>query len=456
MGQGYDDRTSAETRTLLDFVSRTPADAIPDEVRHESARCLLDHLGLAIAGAAEPAARIAREQCLLLGGEPQATALGTTDRLRVTDAALVNGIACHALDFDDTHVPTILHPTTPLYAAGTGLAEWRGSRGIDLLAAHALGYELAARVSNALYPEHYDAGWHMTGTTGALASATVAIRLLGLQGAQAAHCLSIAATQAAGHREQFGTMTKPFHAGHAAQSGVWAGLLAAGGFTGAPDPLQGRRGMFAVMSSTSTPADLVDGLGDTWQIFDNGVKPYACGVVIHPAIDAVRDLAVRKGLASDRIETIRLRVHPLVRELTGKTDPRTGLEGKFSVTFACAVALLDGRAGESEFSDTAVARPDVRALMARIEVVPDAEVPHTQAGAAATTVDGRTVETWVDHARGTPGNRLTDDELRDKFHALADRVIGRERAETLADKAFSLGKADGVEEVLELTTVRAH
>ena len=236
---------------------------------------------------------------------------------------------------------------------------WRNGgapAGIDLLAAHALGYELAARASNALYPEHYDAGWHMTGTTGALASATVAIRLLGLTGIVATHCLSIAATQAAGHREQFGTMTKPFHAGHAAAAGVWAGLLAAGGFTGAPDPLQGRRGMFAVMSSTSTPADLVDGLGQRWQIFDNGVKPYACGVVIHPAIDAVRDLAVRRGLAPERIEKIRLRVHPLVLELTGKTDPRTGLEGKFSVTFACSIALLDGRAGEAEFSDTAVVR----------------------------------------------------------------------------------------------------
>ena len=122
---------------LLDFVSRTPADAVPADVLHESTRCLLDHLGLAIAGAAEPAAGIARDQCRMLGGDPQARALGTADRLRVTDAALVNGIACHALDFDDTHVPTILHPTTPLYAAGTALAEWRGSRGIDLLAAHA-------------------------------------------------------------------------------------------------------------------------------------------------------------------------------------------------------------------------------------------------------------------------------------------------------------------------------
>ena len=452
MEEDYDDRTSVETRTLLDFVSRTPADEVPAEVLHESTRCLLDHLGLAIAGAAEPAASIARAQCRLLGGEPQAMALGTFHRLRVTDAAFVNGIACHALDFDDTHVPTILHPTTPLYAAGAALAEWRGSRGIDLLAAHSLGYELAARVSNALYPEHYDAGWHMTGTTGALASAAVAIRLLRLTGATATHCLSIAATQAAGHREQFGTMTKPFHAGHAAQAGVWAGLLAAGGFTGAPDPLQGRRGMFAVMSSASTPADLVDGLGQQWQIFDNGVKPYACGVVIHPAVDAVRDLAMRKGLTAERIDKISLRVHPLVQELTGKTDPRTGLEGKFSVTFACAIALLDGRAGEAEFSDTAVHRADVRALMARIEVVPDPEVPHTQAGATALTVDGESVDTWVDHARGTPGNRLTDDELKEKFHGLADNVIGRERAERLADAAFSLKTTGGVDAMLELTT----
>ena len=158
MAEGYDDRTSVETRTLLDFVSKTKADEVPADVLHESMRCLIDHLGLAIAGAAEPAAAIAREQCLLLGGEPQATVLGTPHRLRVTDAALVNGIACHALDFDDTHVPTILHPTTPMYAAGTALAEWRGSSGIDLLAAHALGYELSARASNALYPEHYDVG----------------------------------------------------------------------------------------------------------------------------------------------------------------------------------------------------------------------------------------------------------------------------------------------------------
>jgi 2-methylcitrate dehydratase PrpD len=184
-------------------------------------------------------------------------------------------------------------------------------------------------------------------------------------------------------------------------------------------------------------------------------------VVIHPAIDAVRDLAVRKGLTADQIDQITLHVHPLVRELTGKTDPRTGLEGKFSVTFACSIALLDGRAGEAEFSDTAVRRDDVRALMAKIEVIPDPDVPHTQAGATALTGAGETVETWVDHARGTPGNRLSDDELRDKFHGLADDIIGRGRAERLADAAFSLGSTSRgttgtVDAMLELTTPEKH
>jgi 2-methylcitrate dehydratase PrpD len=182
------------------------------------------------------------------------------------------------------------------------------------------------------------------------------------------------------------------------------------------------------------------------------VKPYACGVVIHPAIDAVRDLAVRRGLSPDRIGRITLRVHPLVPELTGKTDPRTGLEGKFSVTFACAIALLEGRASEAEFSDAAVVRDDVRAVMSRIVVVPDSAVPHTQAGATALTDDGTTVETWVDHARGTPGNRLTDDELKEKFHGLVDGVLGRDRAERLANATFSLKHIGDVEAMLTLTT----
>lgn len=436
-----DDRTSAETAALVEFVFGAASAEIPDAVLHESKRCLLDFLGLAIGAVAEPAVAIARRQCELLGGHEQAFALGTATRLRATDAAMVNGVAAHAFDFDDTHVPTILHATTPLYAASVALAQWRGRSGLDLLAAHALGYELGARVSLALYPEHYDAGWHMTGTTGPLAAAAASGRMLNLSGPAAVHCLGIAATQACGHREQFGTMAKPFHAGHAAAAGALAALLADDGFTSAPDALQGRRGMFAVMSTVSTPADLVQGLGERWEIFRNGVKPYACGVVTHPAIDAVLRLQSEAGLSVDDIEHIDLQVHPLVPELTGKMEPRTGLEGKFSVVFACAIALLDGAAGERQFSDANVTRADVRALIRRIRLTPDAELDHIQAVATAKRKDGESISRRVEHASGTPENRLDDDALAEKFRDLVGPVLGSTQASELERRVWEIDSA---------------
>lgn len=447
-----DDRTSRETQDLVDFFIGTASADVPPAVMHESMRCLLDHLGVTIAAAQEPAAAIARAQFVRLGGEPQARSLGTDVRLRVTDAAMVNGIAAHAFDFDDTHVPTILHPTTPLYSAGLGLAEWLDRPGRELLAAHAIGYEVGARVSLALYPEHYDAGWHMTGTTGALAAAAASARLLGLSRAEAVHCLGIAATQAAGHREQFGTMTKPFHAGHAASAGILAALFAQDGFTSAPDPLQGRRGMFAVMSTVSKVQELVVDLGQRWEIFRNGVKPYACGVVIHPTIDSVRRLNLQVDLTSADVERIELRVHPLVPELCGRLEPRTGLEGKFSAVFACAITLLDGGAGERAFTDENVSRADVRDLMGRIVLVPSEQLAHTQAVAVAFGRDGHQWEARIEHASGTPDNRLSDEELAAKFHDLVDPVLGNSQALELEALVWSVEDAPGLDQLLRAAT----
>lgn len=450
-----DERVSSETRELLTFLCELSTRDIPEAVLHESKRCLLDFLGVAIGAAHEPAPSIASRQMQLLGGNPQVTVYGTSTRLRATDAALVNGISAHVFDFDDTHIPTILHPTTPLYAAGLALAEWRGRSGAELLASHALGYELGARVSVALYPEHYDTGWHMTGTTGTLAAATASSRLLGLRPAVMAHAIGIAATQAAGHREQFGAMTKSFHAGHAAESGLMAALLADGGYVAAPDSLQGRRGMFSVMSTKSTPADLVDGLGDKWEIFRNGIKPYACGVVTHPPIDTVRILASEHGVRPEAIEAITLSVHPLVAELTNKTNPLTELEAKFSVIFTCAVALIEGHARQRQFTDENVHRPDVRALMARIEVVPAADVPHEACVMRARLVDGREITVRVDDATGTPGNRISDVELLAKYHDLVDDVLGTAQADALADLVWAVDRADSVDDLVAATIPRS-
>lgn len=450
-----DERVSAATRELATFVSQTPTSDLPAEVLHESKRCLLDFFGVAIGAAQEEAPSIVRRAMQTLGGEAQASVLGTTSRLRATDAALVNGIAAHVFDFDDTHIPTILHPTTPLYAAGLALAQWRGGSGADLLAAHALGYELSARVSVALYPEHYDIGWHMTGTTGTLGAATASARLLGLPPALMPHALGLAATQAAGHREQFGAMTKSFHAGHAAEAGLLSALLAEGGYVAAPDSLEGRRGMFSVMSTRSTPADLTSGLGERWEIFRNGIKPYACGVVTHPPIDSVRILGRDHGVGPDDVESIQIQVHPLVAELTGKTNPLTALEGKFSVQFACAIALIEGTARERQFTDANVVRPDVRSLMSRISVVPSDRVPHEAAVAVARLTDGRELTVRVDAATGTPGNRISDDELLEKFHDLVDGVLGRSQAESLAQQVWEIDRATSVAELVAAATPAA-
>jgi 2-methylcitrate dehydratase PrpD len=443
--------TSAETGALLDFVTEFRADDIPASVLAASKRCLLDFLGLAIAAADNPAVRIARRVVRGQGGHPQSLLLGTATRMSSTSAAFLNGIAGHVFDFDDTHVPTILHATTPLYAAGLALAEARKRSGIEVLAAHALGYEAGARVALALYPEHYDVGWHMTGTSGGVAAAIASARVLGLHAAAAVNCLGIAATQAAGHREHFGSMTKSLHAGRAASSGVLAALLAEEGFNSAADALQGRRAMFSAMSIAATPENLVAGLGEEWEIFRNGVKPYACGVVSHPPIDAAYDLRSKRAVAAAKVASIELRVHPLVIELTGKLDPRTGLEGKFSTPFACAIVMLEGSASEADFTDENVVRPDVRALMSKISLLPDSTLSHSQAVLRARTTSGAEHVVEIMAARGTPGNAMDDAALSRKFHKLVDPVLTVRQANVLEEAVWQVERAPDLDRLLDLT-----
>ncbi|MGH2470744.1 MAG: MmgE/PrpD family protein, partial [Chloroflexota bacterium] len=339
-------------------------------------------------------------------------------------------------------MPTILHPTGPIMSAALPLAEWKGRSGKDLLLAHGVALEVSARASLALYPEHYDVGWHMTGTTGTLGAATASALLLGLDEGQLLHALGIAATQAAGQREQFGAMTKSLHCGKAASNGALAALLALGGWTAAADSLQGRRGMFNVMSTASKPAELVDGLGERWEIRRNGFKPYACGVVTHPAIDAVRRLGSEQGVRAEDVDRIELRVHPLVLELTGKTDPQTGLEGKFSIGFATAIALIDGAARPRQFTDANVRRADVVALRNRIHAVADAGLSHTEAVATAYLIDGAARTEHVRAASGTPENPMSDADVRDKFMDLAGPALGQARAAALASMVSRLETLD--------------
>jgi len=444
----FDDRTADETRDLVDWAWTTSFDDLPGEVVAASKRLILDHFGVALGGIDHEASLAALGVLRELGGTAQSTVLGHGDRTSVTNAALVNGISSHVLDFDDTHIATILHPTGPIMAAALAVGEWRGRSGRDLLRAHVVALEVATRVSRAIFPEHYDAGWHNSGTSGTIGAATAAALLCELAPGQLVHALGMAATQAAGHREQFGSMSKSLHVGKAGANGALAALLAARGFTAAPDSLQGRRGMFSIMSTGSRPATLRGGLGSEWEIFAVGIKPYSCGVVAHPPIDAVRQLRTERGVAPQDVASIELRVNPQVIELTGKQEPRTGLEGKFSVAFCAAIAMLDGAAGPRQFSDDVVTRPDVVALRDRIHPEADPGVGNSQAVAVARLVNGSEERVEVTAASGTPENPMSTEDLHAKFLDLAAPVLGERQADALLATAERLEELESLDELV--------
>src|SRR5437763_4027223 len=277
----------------------------------------------------------------MLQPSPQSTVLGRSEKVDMASAALVNGITSHTFDFDDTHLKTIIHPAGPVASAVLALAEQQGASGRDVIDALVLGIDVSCRIGNAMYPEHYDRGWHITGSTGMLGAAAACARLLKLDERQTAMALGIAASQPVGLREQFGTMTKPFHPGAAARAGLTSALLASRGFTASPRALEAPRGFVQVVSDKRSWHEVTDELGERFEISYNTYKPFACGIVIHPSIDACVQLR-EHGVTPEQVQAIELRVHSLVLELTGKKTPKDGLQGKFSVYHGCAAGLVYG------------------------------------------------------------------------------------------------------------------
>ena len=272
--------------------------------------------------------------------------LGRGERIDILNAALLNGISSHVFDFDDTHLKTIIHPAGPVASAILALSEYRPVSGTDFLNAFILGVEVECRIGNAVYPAHYDVGWHITGTAGVFGAAAAAGNLLGLDEQKMIWALGIAGTQSSGFREMFGTMCKSFHPGRAAQNGLSAALLADRGFTSSDRVLEAPRGFAHVMSTKRDFDEITGGLGEGYEIALNTYKPFACGIVIHPSIDGCIQLRNEHRLKAHDVASIELDVHPLVLELTGKKTPRTGLEGKFSVYHSAAVAIIHGAAGD--------------------------------------------------------------------------------------------------------------
>ncbi len=417
---------------LVEFVLGLEAAALPLAVEEAASRSITDWLGTAVRGSAEPLADAIAAVVRTTGGAPQATVVGHGTRTSALLAALANGTQSHALDFDDTHLPSIVHGAAPVAPVVLALGEWRHATGAAALAAFVAGFEVETRVGRVIGRALADRGWHVTGILGHLGAAAAAGKLLDLDGHRLAHALGIAATQAAGLEQSFGTMCKPLHPGKAAMNGLLAALLAREGFTGSTAVLDGPGGLAATFLGVHDLRGAIENLGKRFELLDNSTKPYAACHLTHATIDAARGVRAREAPAPEAVEAVRCRVHPLVLEVADHRAPRSGLEAKFSVAFCAALGLVRGEAGEAEFADARMTDPAVTRVMARVTAEADPALGIGQARMSVRLAGGRLVEEAVDAARGTAANPLTREELEAKFARLAGVVLPAERVERLA------------------------
>jgi 2-methylcitrate dehydratase PrpD len=432
--------TKAEnvTKSLAAWLVDCRLADIPADVQREGVRTFFNWVGCAVGGARHATVDRALDAVRPFSGQPTATVLGRGERLDAPHAALVNGIASHVLDYDDTHLKTIIHPAGPVASALLAVAEMRPASGAALLEALILGVEAECRIGNAVYPDHYDRGWHITGTAGVFGAAAAVGKLIGLDERRLAWAFGLAATQASGLREMFGTMTKSFHPGRAAQNGAFAAFLAEAGFDSSEAAIEAPRGFANVLSTKQDYSEILDGLGRRWEAGLNSYKPFACGIVIHPTIEGCIELRDELGATAEDIAAVHLTTHPLVLELTGKREPRTGLEGKFSVYHAAAAALIRGDGSPTAFTDEAVNDPTLVGLRRKVRAAADQACPEDAVRIEVALADGRKIEKRVEHAIGSIDRPLSDEQLETKFHRQASLVIGEETSRRLMEFAWAL------------------
>ncbi len=433
------------TTRLAEFVVKTTLRDCPDAAVAQVRRAALDSIGVVLAGASEPVAGSVRAVARAEGGAPLCTVLGTSLRTSATWAALANGTAGHAHDFDDTNFALLGHPSVPLLAAILAAAETEPADGAAVTAAYLIGFEVSAALGAALNPGHYTRGWHATASIGSLGCAAAAASVLGLDLVQTRHALGLAASLASGLKENFGSMTKPFHAGHAARNGVFAALVAREGLTASDSALEGRQGYAAAFSQATLAPDAFDHLGQRWQVLTSGiaVKPYPSCALTHSAIDALLALRAHHGLGAEQVAEIEVGVNHVVPDVLRHDRPTNGLERKFSMQFCAAAALASGRVDLGSFGDGPVADAGTRELMGRVRMVVDPTLPDGLSEQAWTRVtvrlrDGRTLDSAPRGASGHPEQPLSDAQLRDKFLACATPVIGADEADGVATQLTHL------------------
>ena len=445
---------SVHSRNLAKFVCGSVWADIAPAVRHEALRSLINYFAAALAAANDPTVDKAIRVMLPFAGDNKASLIGRRERFDLLHAAAINAMAANVYDFDDTHIPTIVHPTAPVAAALFALAQTRVVSGHDFLLAFVLGVEIECRIANAISPGHYARGWHITSTCGVFGAAAATAKILGLNEQQMGWALGNAAAQSAGLVETLGSSAKSISVGNSARNGLMSALLAQQGFEGPAAPLDGKFGWLKVVSDVIDWPQL-DGEQGQWQLQRNTYKPYPCGVVLNPVIDACLELAAMPEFAQRDIATITritLTGHPLLRQRTDRPGVSNGRQSQVSAQHTVSVVLIRRRAGLPEFSDAAVADARVRALGAKVCFTDAAGMHVDTAKVTLTYSDGHTLSTHIAAARGSLQKPLTDIELEAKLLALCQYGQSGVNANALAASVWSLAQSRNVADTLLLAS----
>lgn len=437
------------TRTIARFITETDSSQIPAEVYNHAKVCFLDWLGVTLAGKDEPLVLKLIKYTGLMGGNEQASVLGHGIKRSVEHAALINGAASHALDYDDSLLPFQGHPSVTLFPSVLALSEWKGKSGSDFMTAYIIGLKAGSCVGLCAGMGHYMAGWHGTSTMGHLASAAASARVLGLDEQQTVFALGIAGTQASGLKRVFGTMCKPFHAGKSSMAGLMSALLAGEGFTSAEDILEGQHGFLQVLQGQMN-IDVLGTLGKTWEIDNMAQKYHASCHATHSPIEAALEIVKKEGLNPDEIKSMKIYCSELAIDAAGKPAPSTGLEGKFSIAYCVANALLRGNTGMQAFTDEKVNDPAIKELCKKITVVTDKEFSELQARVEIETNSGQVFSGLSDVMKDVPPYDAKEVKIKAKFMDLCSPVIGESKAGELLEQIVSLEK---VEDMKDLTRI---
>jgi len=444
------------TAELADFIERTQISDMGNSVVQKAKVLMTDFLGVATAGAKEEPARIMQDLIKGQGINGRTTVIGSGLQSHPAWTSLANGISGHALDFDDVSQPMYGHPTVAVLPAALAVGELLEVDGLKLMESYIIGLDVTVTLSYGMNPIHYQRGWHSTCTFGSIGSAAASSKLLGLRGEKLRSALALAASQAAGLQQNFGTMTKPFHAGRAAENGVMAALLAEKGWTGDQNILEAPLGYFNLFCGPGNynAEKIIDKLGNPFDIESPGIilKKFPSCAFSHPVVDSALLIAQNPKYDSTEVDRVEGHIHELANQILIHRDPKTGLEAKFSMEACVALALVDGRVSMKSFIDDKVLSKDVQDMVARVQrkIMPNTGKGPKEFGPATVKVfmrGGEVLEATVEKAKGNPENPMSQQEIQEKYVECCSGVLPQKSIQ----KSLSfLERLEKLESVCEL------